>query len=494
MSQRILVQPGTTGWIWVGRLAGPALLVAGVALFASGAPLGVGLIAGGVMLIAVVEGYAFIKNRGRRWVEDTGEGFVVTDAAGVRPFRDEDVQALSFYTKKNYVSGTHKTTDRIFLVWAGMDPRPIEMRNRISVGQSDPLTGLIDRIVDNHQQRAEEEIDRGAAVHGEGWSLDRSHLKLGHGEAGMPVAIDDLTAVEVYDDRLCVWVRGRDDALARFPVSSRNAHLLHLLLAPQIAERAEQEDGAPAGDGLGRVLFERKANAGTVVVLTLIAIGAVAVAAISALAGAEWYVPLIAVAVGGLCGLGAVGTIKSNFRCHEYGVFQAGFGGEKQMRYAEVGSFSYSATRHYTNGVYTGTQLVMNFTPLPGSTAKAIAYSTSVQAADEALEELRDHISKVIAGRMADELSEGREVAWTQNLTFRPDGLAYRPAGFLGRKEPVMLPWEQFGGFDIQKGVFYLWQKGNDKSVTQEQVSQANFFPGFYLLLSMMSDDEDQAT
>jgi hypothetical protein len=29
----------------------------------------------------------------------------------------------------------------------------------------------------------------------------------------------------------------------------------------------------------------------------------------------------------------------------------------------------------------------------------------------------------------------------------------------------------------------------------QEQVSQANFFPGFYLLLSMMADDdEDQAT
>jgi hypothetical protein len=65
--------------------------------------------------------------------------------------------------------------------------------------------------------------------------------------------------------------------------------------------------------------------------------------------------------------------------------------------------------------------------------------------------------------------------------------------GFQG-KSGTIVPWEQFGGFDIQKGVFFIWQKGSDKSVFQEQVSQANFFPGFYLLLSMMSGDEDQAT
>jgi hypothetical protein len=174
------------------------------------------------------------------------------------------------------------------------------------------------------------------------------------------------------------------------------------------------------------------------------------------------------------------------------GVYQSGLRGEKSLRYADVASFSYGATRHYYNGAYTGTSLNMNFQPLAQVDCKPVKYSTTVKNADEALDDLRDHISRVIAGRMSNELAQDGSVRWTSNLTFHQNGIQYTPSGFIGRKEPVLLPWDQFQGVDIQDGVFHLFEKNKPKSVMQENVSQANFFPGYYLLALLCSDDAEE--
>ena len=94
---------------------------------------------------------------------------------------------------------------------------------------------------------------------------------------------------------------------------------------------------------------------------------------------------------------------------------------------------------------------------------------------------------------MAEQMRETGSVTWTPNLAFSAEGMVYRPSGLLGRKDPVLLPYEQFGGYDFNQGTFRLWEKGNPKPVSTEQSSTKNFYPGFYLLLEMFYGGEGAA-
>src|SRR5262249_18602144 len=76
-------------------------------------------------------------------------------------------------------------------------------------------------------------------------------------------------------------------------------------------------------------------------------------------------VALLAVVVGGCCALGAIHCRRAAFRCHEFGVRQSGLTGERKLRYLDVASFTYSAVRHFHNGVYTGTAYSFHFNPTP---------------------------------------------------------------------------------------------------------------------------------
>ena len=158
--------------------------------------------------------------------------------------------------------------------------------------------------------------------------------------------------------------------------------------------------------------------------------------------------------------------------------------GRRTMRYRDIGEFTYGAVRMYYNGVYTGTTLTMKFVARPPAEREKISYSAQVQTGDEELDNLRDHIARVIAVRMDEELAAGRPAVWTPNLTFHPDGIEYRAAGFIGRKEPVKIPYSEVTNFGLEQGVFHLWVAGKEKSVMQEQVSAPNFFPGYVLLSS----------
>jgi hypothetical protein len=191
----------------------------------------------------------------------------------------------------------------------------------------------------------------------------------------------------------------------------------------------------------------------------------------------------IATAAGALaCLLGALHARRSTFRCHEYGVYKAGLFGERTLRYTDVAAFSYSAVRHFHNGAYTGTIFRLGFEPEPGRAAQRIIHSATLPHADQALENLRDHISRVIGGRMARQLAAKEPVRWTPRLRFLPDGIEHQPAGVFGRKEPVVVPFANIYSYQIQQGTFCLWARGQQKPVVREAMTQPNFFPGFFLL------------
>jgi hypothetical protein len=91
----------------------------------------------------------------------------------------------------------------------------------------------------------------------------------------------------------------------------------------------------------------------------------------------------------------------------------------------------------------------------------------------------------MIAVRMAQRLAAQEVVAWTPSLRFLPEGIEYRPTGFLGRKEPVVIPYPDIANWTVDQGAFCLWVKDRKKPVVREDTSRPNFFPGFYLLLSL---------
>jgi hypothetical protein len=188
----------------------------------------------------------------------------------------------------------------------------------------------------------------------------------------------------------------------------------------------------------------------------------------------------------------ALWTAASAFRCHERGVWQRSLWGHKHLRYDEVGSFTYQAMDHYHNGIYTGTHLTLSFQPVTPQHGRPIRFSTSVRGDDEDLANLRDTISRLIAGRMLEQWNAGHAVPWTANLTFVQDGISYRPGGLLGRKEAQLLPFAAYGGHNLQEGVFYLFRAGEKKPIFTEQTGVENFYPGWFMLLTLLHAPADE--
>jgi len=486
MTDRILVRGELSWWFHFFRVVAALALVVGIGLAAGGFTAGwfVAPISG--LLWLALEAIAWMARRSRTWLRYLADGFEIEDRTGRRVVGDAQVTAASLESKRNLNNGEFSSVSRTFRVWTDDRGDEIVMENTIPANTVDPLAELIGRVLDGLTQRLEQALDRGGTVVGDGWQLTRGSLTLGRPPKEIQLALSEITAVDPFDDKMCVWRRGQDEACAKLPLSGRNAYLLPALLRPRIPEQADV-GGADSPTGLGRVLFERRPQ--PALTIFLIAIGGImslvgAIMAATGGIGEMW--PLLLLIPGGLILAGAGVALKfSNFRCHERGVWQSSLLGQKLLKYGDIGSFTYSATRHYHNGAYTGTHLSMHFKPVSPQAGSAIRFSTTVQGDDDDLDELRDVISQAIAARMAGELAAGQAVTWTPNLQFLPQGIRYRPAGMFGRKDFELLPFESYGGQNMDQGVFYLFSNLQPKPVTNEQCSAENFFPGFFLLLQL---------
>lgn len=181
------------------------------------------------------------------------------------------------------------------------------------------------------------------------------------------------------------------------------------------------------------------------------------------------------------------------FRCCEQGVQHTGRFGVRELRWTEIGTFTYSAARVYRTDndmgkyvdTYQWTRLALRFSPLPEVGGGAISYSDQSRQEDSDLNGLRDFVAGQIGTCMAARLAEGEVVPWTPNLTFTPEGIEFRPRGLLGRKEFELLPYADFAGHEMALGVLYLFRRGEEKPIMSEVSSAPNFFPGHFLLKSM---------
>ncbi len=502
MSDAILVRGFDSARGKIACRAAAVLLVGAGAVFYFGMelpPLAIIAVAAGGVLWVATDFYSLRSNRRKRWITDTGDGFIVADGAGQRPYRDDQLASIAISDTEKYSGGVRKSTRRRVLLWMEGESGLIELDFVVRAGTSDPIAPLVDRWLDNLKTRARTAMAQGGALHGDGWSLRSSGLSITSETTTAEVPVDQIAETGLFGGKFCLWRRGEEQASLQLDPDGRNVPVLMALVEELLEARQESSGGAeasdrqpvpavePGGTGLGRVLFERRSQGLTIAAAVAATIcGALGVVMVTSPEVFALGVGLLILA--GLFALGAWRAPSSVFRCHAQGVFQSGPTGKRQLRYDEVDTFTYSAVRQYVNGAYTGTTLALKLTA-PGTT---IDYNKSVKNVDEDLDNLRDHIASVIASRMGEQLSREEPVVWTKNLTLRPDGIEFAPQGFLGRKERQFLPYKEVSGFNLHEGVFHLWAGDEKKSVMQEQVSAPNFFPGFLLLCSIFKPPEDQ--
>jgi len=424
----------------------------------------------GLMLFAsVVWTVIFMR---RRWLEIGAEGFEIDGPGFHQVWRDLEVASLSWSTKRNYANGVPKS-ETCFLAVADAKGRRAKMAHERGLEGTTAFADFASRLFEGLCGRTREHLAKGGELKGEGWKLGREALSFTAGE----IRISEISGVAEFDGQLRVWRKGSNDAAFGVGAGTVNATLLRRFLD----EQRPKEEGAAidSGDDLGRVLFERRGPRGVLLYL----LGVVALL---------FGVPIMTQALGGgllVVGVGLlffawawwVGGLM--FRCHDRGVSRRTRSGTRTIRYRDTAVFTYRATRHFVNGAYTGTTMSMEFVSRPELGREKITWSASLQGMDEEIDKLRDHISKVMAARWVEELQAGKPVDWTPNLRLHPDGLEFRPSGFIGHKDWVKKSFGEVAGTSLEKGFFYLFIKGEPKSSIGEPVSAPNFFPGYYVLL-----------
>lgn len=480
-------------WWFLGLVAATfCLLIGGCSLLAVGEEGGVWvLIAAAVSGFATAAAAAVITSR-RRKVQITPDGLVVRDRKGDREFTDEQVICASLHSQVNYSSGEPKSTTRSFDLWleGHQEAEQLTLTNRIPLREVDPLELLIERILGHLCDRAEAALHIRQPFEGEGWTLHSDELIVGLGRNTQSVRLEEMSAVEVFDNDLCIWKVGRDEPALRVPMRSANAHVLLRLLRERVIDEPPG-DAAPSPDRLGRILFQRKPSRASILGLWCLPVPATILFLGCGIAAIIWQQPeLVVGTIIGLVlmGIGLIPLFQCvTFTCHEHGVSHCWLRREKRLRYADVDSFTYNAARQYVKGVYSGTTFTLTFISTAGGKPRTITYSKTLRNADEELDHLRDRVSQVIAARMAAVFARGLVVPWTDGLKFLRDELEYRASGFLGRKAPVLVPYEQIAGVDVSNGFFHLWIEGQRKPLVKENVSQPNFFPGYQFLIRLLA-------
>jgi hypothetical protein len=451
----------------------------------------------GILLLSAFGRAAFLLKIRQSLDGDDHELRLITPG-GVQSVRVADVQAIGLSYKLLYENGAPAKFARSVLLTVADEQgaRQVKLAYKVPINDSDPFSGFWEQAAKTLIARAKADLAAGRSLLGPNWELRAKALNVGQPE---PVVYPraQIAAASVVDNDLCIWERGQERPSLKFPADSINAYILLQLLAEEIA--AQEEHKPEAIEGLGRIIFERNQNTEPA------AIGAFGVTAALALVGAVglyaidrtgpnadelWSYVMGLGAIASVCGLIALALYaqrRNIFRCHQVGVVHQTTSKAIELRYDEVGAFTWSVTRHFTNGVYTHTALELALEPLPGLEKGKIKYSANLKGSDDELDDLRAHIANVIARRMLGELREDRIVQWTPNLRLTPTGVEYRPAGFMGRKnEWVELAYADITGTNFIEGFLHVFTRSAPKSVIQEGTGVKNFFPGFHALMMVL--------
>ena len=170
---------------------------------------------------------------------------------------------------------------------------------------------------------------------------------------------------------------------------------------------------------------------------------------------------------------------RDRFRCYERGLSRR-TAREFQLLYDEISEITYSATRVFVNGSYSGTKMKMTVRAPAGK----IFCAAKVQVTDDRMVELRDRVAEKIADRMLLELRAGKPVPWMSGIVLLPEGLQFR-RGSMPASSTEVLRYSEIGDTRVNQGTFYLFSKMEPRAVVSRPTSSTNFFPGYRAMAVM---------
>jgi hypothetical protein len=153
---------------------------------------------------------------------------------------------------------------------------------------------------------------------------------------------------------------------------------------------------------------------------------------------------------------------------HNDGVSYKSLLGEKEMRWDAVERFYYGATKQSVNFIPIGTYCHFKFVDTEGN---KLRLGNRVERPGKLGPKLIELSYNAIYKKVAEQYNSGQEVDFGAIRVSRDTGIKVKK--FFGRKQ---IPWDQVSSFNIQKGHFYVWRKGEKRTTGPAIRSVPNAF------------------
>jgi hypothetical protein len=469
------------------------------------------IVSSGLCALATVGAMAVIA-RQRYEVEPTLDGLIVRDRKGERAFRIDQVICASKRVDQNYRNGVLQSTTRTFDLWVEDESGSTRFKllNTLELEKIDPLAAFIERVEAHLEKRANALLDAGQPFEGEGWTLYPDRLEFKTGASVKSILLAGLVAADVIDGKLCIWRQNEAEPEAQISNKSANAAVLARLLNDRVGK--SPMGVASDNDPLGRLLIERSPNrwlgvAAYALKIAAVAMGTIPLAAIPFLKFAPG--PLFALLLFGLsyaliCILAVylwIGSVTSRkiFRWYEHGISLYTKRCETRFQFAEIDGFKYGAFSLSLGDIYRRKLVLLKFTLSTGNSGSRNEWFTCyLRESDDVFEKLSDKVNYLISERILATFLQSNSADWTDSLRYTANGLEYRARAFIGRRAPILIPYDTIRSHSIEPvGEFFafrLWTVDRKKPLMPESVYAPNFYAGYLVLDSIRQIAAQRAT
>ena len=344
---------------------------------------------------------------------------------------------------------------------------------RGSAAAGHPVLTLWRRCQDAASQRLTERLRSGRDFRSQGWELTAETLSAG----GKTIALADVTGAAIQNGRVCVWTRGAEEPVLRFPWATPNAPVVLSLLEQRTKANPTEKTG------LGRVIVKKWWFGWDGAFLTIIlpVLGAFVVIFMNDAHLSEYAIDSVAAVLLAAWGFAVYRLARRKFRVHDRGVFMRGVFSTISLQDDEIGGFSYTTTRYYVNGVYQG--LIYNVTAVPhASTGKwTIRFRALLRSiAEEELDAFRDRLAHRLAQQMLDIVRNGRECDWCRAMTLGPREMCLKPQGLFGAGKEVRVPYSDVAGLQLSLGKCNVVLHSTGKPAASVSQADHNFWPAYH--------------
>ena len=324
----------------------------------------------------------------RRDLEITDAGFTLADRQGSRDFSDVDVLSLGF-RPRSAPQGTVKIQKgtAALMVNGREGLERIELDWEYPDGLENPLQEWLDRLVARLHDRATASLDKGGWLAGDGWKLSRAGLQMG-GEETEVTPFEEMALAEYHEGELRIWTRNQVEATIRIEEGSMNEAILYSIVNERMPARPDSSlVENSVGQGLGRLLFERRPTGSDKVALWLLCLILsgmfLGLALFATQKGAPVLIGVLAAIAVVVSLLPALSRQFSRFRFYEWGLSQSGLFGSRVLPFEDLAEVRTDLISH-------DSQLKVVFKPVRDRGRKKV--TLYLKPTDAVLETIRAYI------------------------------------------------------------------------------------------------------